>query len=83
MHSKSELKTGTTVKWEIVDATDDKVLATTESLADNADWTSLKTEFVVPDVTEAVTIRLVRVACNATLCPISGKLWFDDFSLNN
>lgn len=80
---KAELKTGTTVKWEIVDATTGNVLATTEPIADIADWTSLKTEFVVPDGAEAVTIRLARVACTATLCPISGKLWFDDFSLTN
>ncbi len=78
---RSELKTGTTVKWEIVNTSDGKVLAATEPIAENADWMSLKTEFVAPAETEAVTIRLVRVACNATLCPISGKLWFDDFSL--
>ncbi|MEP6903734.1 MAG: tetratricopeptide repeat protein [Actinomycetota bacterium] len=79
---KSELKTATTVKWEIVDAADGKVLASTEAIAANADWASLKTEFAVPETTEAVTIRLVRVSCITTFCPISGKLWFDDFSLN-
>jgi tetratricopeptide (TPR) repeat protein len=80
---KSELKTSATVKWEIVDAADGKVLASTEAIAANADWTSLKTEFTALETTEAVTIRLVRVSCNSTLCPISGKIWFDDFSLNN
>jgi len=80
---KSELKTAATFRWEIVDAADNnKILASTEAIAANADWTSLKTEFVAPEATEAVTIRLARVACGATLCPISGKLWFDDFSLN-
>ena len=57
---RSELKTGTTVKWEIIDAADGKTLAATEPIAENADWTSLKTEFVTPDGTEAVTLRLVR-----------------------
>jgi tetratricopeptide (TPR) repeat protein len=80
---KSELKTTATFKWEIVDAANnDKVLASTEAIAAGADWTSLKAEFVTPAETEAVTIRLARVACSATLCPILGKLWFDDFSLN-
>ncbi len=79
---RSELKTGTSVKWEIVDVTDGKVLASTDAIVENLDWTSLKIEFVAPDGAEAVTIRLVRVVCNATSCPISGKLWFDDFSLN-
>ncbi len=80
---KSDLKSSATLKWEIVDAANnDKILASTEAVAENADWTSLKTEFVAPETTEAVTIRLARVACGTTLCPISGKLWFDDFSLN-
>ncbi len=79
---KAELKTSTTVKWEITDAADGKVLASTEAIAAEADWTSLKAEFTAPETTEAVTIRLVRVPCNTTLCPITGKLWFDDFSLN-
>lgn len=79
---KSELKTATTVKWEIVDAADGKILAATEPIAANADWTHLKTEFVAPETTEAVIVRLVRVPCTTTLCPITGKIWFDDFSLN-
>lgn len=79
---KSELRTQATVKWEILDANDNKVLAATEPIVANADWTSLKTEFVAPVTTEAVTLRLVRVPCSSTLCPISGKLWFDDFALN-
>lgn len=79
---KSDLKTAATVKWEIADAADGKVIASTEAVAANADWTSLKTEFIALDATEAVTIRLVRAACPTALCAISGKIWFDDFSLN-
>lgn len=81
---KSELKTTATFKWEIVDAAQaEKILAATDVIAQTADWTSLKAEFVVPETTEAVIIRLKRIACAGTLCPISGKLWFDDFSLTN
>jgi tetratricopeptide (TPR) repeat protein len=80
---KSDLDTKAALKWEIVDATDaNKVLAATEMIAPKADWTSLKTEFVAPGATEAVIVRLSRPTCPVTLCPISGKLWFDDFSLN-
>ena len=80
---KADLKTSATFKWEIVDAMDNsKILASTDAIAASADWTSLKTEFVAPDGAEAVIVRLARVPCLATLCPISGKLWFDDFSLN-
>jgi tetratricopeptide (TPR) repeat protein len=80
---KSSAPTAATFKWEIVDAANtDKILASTEAMASNAEWTGLKTEFVVPEGTEAVTVRLARVPCPTTLCPISGKLWFDEFSLN-
>ena len=79
---KSELKASATVKLEIVDAADGKILAATEAVDANADWKNLKAEFSVPETTEGVTIRLARMSCSATLCPISGKLWFDDFSLN-
>ena len=80
---KSDLKAGNTFKWEIADAADaNKILASTEAVAPVADWTSLRTEFVVPEGTEAITVRLARVPCTTTLCPITGKLWFDDFSLN-
>ncbi|MDQ3179541.1 MAG: carbohydrate binding domain-containing protein [Acidobacteriota bacterium] len=78
---KSNLKTSATLKWEIVDTSDGKVLAATEAVAGNADWTSLKTDFTVPENTQAVTIRLAREICKSTACPISGKIWFDDFNL--
>lgn len=78
---KSNLKTSATLKWEIVDVSEGKVLAATEAVAANADWTGLKADFTVPENTQAVTIRLVREICKSTACPISGKIWFDDFNL--
>lgn len=79
---KSDLKTSATLKWEIVDASDEKVLAATESVLKNSEWTNLKAEFISPANTEAVTLRLARETCKSLICPISGKIWFDDFSLN-
>lgn len=78
---KSELKTAATLRWEIVDAADGKVLATTAATSGNSDWTSLKAEFTAPANTEAVTIRLARDGCKSPFCPISGSVWFDDFQL--
>lgn len=78
---KSELKTSAALDWEIADAADGKILATTGATSANSDWTSLKAEFTVFN-TEAVTIRLAREACKLSICPISGKVWFDDFSIN-
>jgi tetratricopeptide (TPR) repeat protein len=79
---KTELKTSATLRWEIVDASDGKLITATEAIAANTDWANLKAEFFVPETTEAVTVRLVRVNCASALCPISGRVWFDDFSLN-
>ena len=78
---KSDLKTPATLKWEIVDASDGKVLAATESISNNSDWTNLTAEFTTPAATEAVTLRLARDNCKSSFCPISGKVWFDDFSI--
>ena len=60
---KSNLKTSATLRWEIVDASDTKVLATTEAVAANADWTGLTASFTVPETTQAITIRLARDVC--------------------
>lgn len=80
---KSELKSGATLKWEVVDAADPKVIyATTDAVATSSDWTQLKTEFATPPNAEAVVVRLVRVPCQTTQCAISGRVWFDDVSLS-
>lgn len=78
---RSDLKTMATVRWEITDATDGKVLATTAPTTDKTDWTALAAEFTTLPTTQAVNIKLVRADCKQPLCPISGKLWFDDLSL--
>jgi tetratricopeptide (TPR) repeat protein len=79
---KSDLKTAATFRWEIVDASDGKVLAATGTIAASADWTNLKAEFTTSNNTQAVTVRLAREACKSIVCPISGKVWFDDFAIN-
>lgn len=78
---RSELKTPATLRWEIVDAADGKVLAATEAVQGNSEWASLKAGFTTLPTTEAVTIHLARVPCTVAVCPILGKIWFDDFSL--
>lgn len=76
---KADLKTSATLVWEIADAADGKVLATTGAASPNADWMSLRAEFNTASA-EAVTLRLARETCKSPVCPISGKIWFDDFS---
>lgn len=79
---KADLKTSATLRWEVVNATDNSVISTTGAIAANTDWTNFETTFTVPANAEAVIIRLARVQCGTTICPINGKVWFDDFSIN-
>lgn len=77
-----DLRTSSTMRWEIVDGKDDRVLATTSAVAANGgDWQNLNADFKTNSATEAVRIRLARVACGLPPCSIVGKVWFDDFSL--
>lgn len=77
---KSNLKTAAPLRWEIVDAANGEILAAA-TLAETVDWTNLKIEFVAAETTEAVTLRLTREPCKSLICPITGKVWFDDFSV--
>lgn len=78
---RSELKAAGTFRWEILNAADGALLAATGETAENAEWTRFGAEFTAPPGVEAVIVRLARVKCPATICPITGKIWFDDFSL--
>jgi tetratricopeptide (TPR) repeat protein len=78
---KSDLKTTATVRWEIIDAADGKILAASGAVSETTDWTNLSLEFSISGVTEAVVVRLVRADCKSVICPISGKIWFDDFEV--
>lgn len=78
---RSNLKSSATVRWEIVDTADDKVLASTAAVPENSEWMPLSAEFTTPPSAQAITIRLARIPCASTLCPITGKVWFDDFNL--
>ena len=75
---RSELKTSGTMRWEIADASDGKLLAKTEPIAANSDWMALKAQFSVPGTSDGIVIHLVRTDCPASICPINGRVWFDD-----
>ena len=78
----ANLKTKSSIYWEVVDAVSGNILTKTAAVAaPNSDWQKLAANFTSSSATEAVTIRLARAACPLPPCPISGKIWFDDFSL--
>jgi Tetratricopeptide repeat len=44
-------------------------------------WTEYAISLDTLADTDALTIRLLRLPCAESPCPISGRLWFDDFKL--
>lgn len=78
---RADIKTTAVYKWEIVDASAGKVIASTNAIANTAEWTPLQAKFTVPENTDGVIIRLFRDNCEAANCAVSGNIWFDDFSL--
>jgi Flp pilus assembly protein TadD len=78
---KSALKTSATFRWEVADS-GGKVLSESEAVAQESDWKRVEMSFTAPQDSESITVSLVRAACRDTICPISGKIWFDDFRLS-
>jgi tetratricopeptide (TPR) repeat protein len=79
--AKGELRASSTLRWEILDAADSKILGATNPVSPNTDWQKLDVDFTTNSSTEAILVRLARVSCGSSVCPISGKVWFDNFSL--
>ena len=80
----SKFQSGGPLTIQIIDASQGTVLATSESApnGDN-DWARVALTFKTAAKTEAVILRIVRGSCgDATVCPIFGNVWYDDFSIN-
>ncbi len=76
---RAELKGA--VAWDIADAADGKSLGKSQSVTGTTDWTTFHINFAVPAGHDGIIIRLTRDGCTSPVCPISGKVWFDDLSL--
>ncbi|MGB7069767.1 MAG: carbohydrate binding domain-containing protein, partial [Pyrinomonadaceae bacterium] len=79
---KSEIKDSKGVKWEISDMSG-RVLAATKAATGITDWSLLSAEFTAPTETDAIILRLVPEKCGSTVCPLAGRIWFDDVSLGS
>lgn len=44
-------------------------------------WRDYAVEFTTSDQTRAIVVRFERQSCSSARCPIFGRIWFDDFSL--
>lgn len=78
---RSDLKTAAEFKWEIVDAANGSVMASTAPMVQSGEWTSVKVRFTVSGESDGVTVRLAREGCAGPTCPVTGKLSFDDLSI--
>lgn len=76
------LKSAGTPLFEIVNANDNKIVATGMAFpTETNDWINMKIEFTVPTNAEGILIRLDRAYCGDR-CPIFGTFWIDDFKLH-
>jgi tetratricopeptide (TPR) repeat protein len=78
---RSDIKSDSSLKWEIADAATGLVLASTDNIPNATDWMPLSADFSAAPETEAVVIRIARVPCANATCPTRGKIWFDDISI--
>lgn len=78
-----DLKSAATPAVQILDAVDGTtVLGTSQSVASGTyDWKPVTVNFKTKPVTEAVIVEIVRAQCSDAVCPIFGKVWYDDFNL--
>lgn len=78
---KSDLKTKSTIKCDITNALDGSSVAESKSVKANSNWTIETVDFTVPDNTQGIVIKINRAVCPSSICPITGKVWLDGFSL--
>ena len=78
------LKATVTVRTSVADAADPAhTLASSEPLPMGATdgWRQVTIEFTTGPRTEAVTVAVRRDPCAEAVCPIFGRVWYDDFNL--
>lgn len=77
-----EIKGQSTIRIEMIRAEDNSVLAQSTPIpAGSSDWRRETLEFTVPPHTDGVVLRIAPVPCTAEVCPLFGRVWFDDFTL--
>lgn len=77
----SELKTGGLPLINVADNASNKNIAQSKVInSTGGKWIQQTVDFRTNE-TSAITVSLQRMRCDASLCPILGELWLDDFSL--
>ena len=78
------VKTGGPPQVFVADASgsDARVLAQSSALPQGTNaWQEYEVEFAAPSKAEAVLVSVRRQNCDASPCPMFGRVWLDDFSL--
>ncbi len=82
-----DVRSASTPLIEVLDAGNVKnnqtsVLIKSDALENGTrDWQTVELDFTTRPTTEAIIVRLNRAACADGLCPIFGRIWYDDFEL--
>ena len=67
---------------QVMDANSGGVIAQSEDFPQATNgWRDYFVEFQTGELISAIQIRLQRQVCSGPLCPIFGRLWLDNFSL--
>jgi len=80
---KSELKSDAAFRWEVASAADLSRLAVSEPFKPTSEWKTAEISFRTPDNSDGIVIQMILENCRPQLCSISGKLWLDDFRLED
>jgi tetratricopeptide (TPR) repeat protein len=77
-----ELKSAASLQVLAAEAASGAVLARSNPAAmGSVEWRQETIEFTAGASTDGIVLRLSREACPEGVCPIYGKIWYDDFSL--
>jgi hypothetical protein len=76
-----DLKSAATLVVQVVDAAGQALASGPPAPVGSSDWQQVTVEFAPAPSAEAVTVRVVRVGCPDGVCPIFGRVWYDEFNL--
>ena len=77
-----DLVTGGPPRIVLTDATNEQILATSETFPQSTgSWHQLTIEFTTAPAAEAIVVSLKRENCASSPCPIFGAIWLDEFAL--
>lgn len=78
---RSDVKTASSLRWEIADAATTGSIARTDGLPITSAWASFSVKFTAPAASEAVIVRFTRDGCAGASCPTNGTITFDDLAI--